>query len=195
MRKIKKRFGKHGRVFRDTRINNEITEEKVRLITDDGAKLISIEEALKMSRESGEDLVEITKSKDWPIVKIIDYGKYKFEKAKKDKESKKKQKVIQIKEIKMGPKIDVGDFERKCLMAKNFLLEGDNVKVSMRFRGREMAHTDLGLEKLQNFAKNIEEDAVVEKPPSLEGRIMSMILRPKGKKSQDKPKQVESIPE
>ncbi|MDH5717080.1 MAG: translation initiation factor IF-3 [Spirochaetia bacterium] len=192
MRKYKKLF-RPRRPLRENRINEDITEPEVRVITDNGAQVMSTENAIKLAQEKGEDLVEITKSKDIPIVKIINYGKFKFEKAKKEKESKKKQKVIQIKEIKMGPKIDIGDFNRKCSMAENFITEGDNVKVTMRFRGREMAHTELGYEKLVKFSENLKENAVVEKEPSLEGRIMFMVLRPKSKKVVEKIEESEQI--
>lgn len=178
----KKPFGPGKRSFRENRINAEITEPKVRLIEENGARLISREEALRLSSEAGVDLVEIAKGQDPPIVKIIDYGKFKFEKAKKDKESKKHQKVIQVKEIKMGPKIDVGDFDRKCQMVETFLNEGDNVKVSMRFRGREIAHTDLGLEKMQKMIELLSGLAILDKEPKLEGKIMTMVFRPKAKK-------------
>lgn len=169
------------RTTREHRINEEITESKVRLVTENGAEVVSIEEALGRAQEAGVDLVEIAQAPDMPVVKIIDYGKFKFEKTKKDKESKKKQRVIQVKEIKMGPKIDTGDFDRKVHLASEFLAAGDNVKVSMRFRGREMAHTEIGLEKLTLFLQRLETVAMVEKSPAMEGRIMSMVLRPKGK--------------
>jgi translation initiation factor IF-3 len=170
------------RNIREHRINKEITEPEVRLIGDEGAALVKTSYALDLAREAGVDLVEIAKGQNPPIVKVIDYGKFKFEKAKKEKESKKHQKVIQIKEIKMGPKIDVGDFDRKCNMTQEFLNEGDNVKVTMRFRGREMAHTELGLEKMQKMVETLSDVAVVDKDPKLEGRMMTMVLRPKGKK-------------
>ncbi|MDH4200087.1 MAG: translation initiation factor IF-3 [Spirochaetia bacterium] len=178
----KKPFGTGRRSFRENRLNEEITEPQVRLIDDEGARLVSREEALSLAIAAGVDLVEIAKGQDPPIVKIIDYGKFKFEKAKKDKENKKHQKVIQIKEIKMGPKIDIGDFDRKCQMVETFLGEGDNVKVTMRFRGREMAHTNLGLEKMQKMVENLSGIAMIDKDPKLEGKMMTMVLRPKGKK-------------
>lgn len=171
---------------REHRINEEIVAEKVRLVSEKGAEVIPLEEALRRAREAGVDLVEIAQAPDMPVVKIIDYGKFKFEKTKKDKENKKKQKVIQVKEIKMGPKIDTGDFDRKVQLAQEFLSEGDNVKVTMRFKGREIAHTELGLEKLNLFKDRLEQVAIVEKMPSLEGRMMSMVLRPRGKNTSPK---------
>jgi len=178
----KKPFGQNRKSFREHRLNDEITEPQVRLIDDEGAKLVNTADALVLAQQAGVDLVEIAKGQDPPIVRIIDYGKFKFEKAKKDKESKKHQKVIQIKEIKMGPKIDIGDFDRKCQMVETFLGEGDNVKVTMRFRGREMAHTNLGLEKMQKMVELLSSVASIDKDPKLEGKLMTMVLRPKSKK-------------
>ena len=175
------------RHVREHRLNEEITEPRVRMIEEGGAKVLPTSEAIQMAKDAGVDLVEIAKGQDPPIVRVIDYGRFKFEKAKKDKESKKHQRTIQVKEVKMGPKIDVGDFDRKCQMAVDFLEEGDNVKVSMRFKGREMAHTELGLEKMHNVIAKLEGIAVVEKEPKLEGRMATMVLRPKGKKITEKP--------
>ncbi|MCS6985374.1 MAG: translation initiation factor IF-3 [Leptospiraceae bacterium] len=174
------------RTTREHRINEEITAETVRLVGEKGAEVVPLSEALRRAREAGVDLVEIAQAPDMPVVKIIDYGKFKFEKTKKDKESRKKQKIIQVKEIKMGPKIDTGDFDRKVQLAQEFLNEGDNVKVTMRFKGREIAHTELGLEKLMEFKDRLEQVAIVEKMPSMEGRMMSMVLRPRGKNNPPK---------
>ncbi|MBL8033016.1 MAG: translation initiation factor IF-3 [Leptospiraceae bacterium] len=176
------RFAKLRRPTREHRINEDITESQVRVIGEKGAELLSTRDALARAKSQGVDLVEITKGQDVPIVRLVDYGKFKFEKAKKEKEAKKKQKVIQIKEIKMGPKIDTGDFDRKCKEAINFLNEGDNVKVTMKFRGREMQHTALGVEKLNEFYNKVSESAHMDKKPNLEGRMMSMTLRSKGAK-------------
>jgi len=184
--KAKHRFKKPRRSFRENRLNEEITEDKVRLITDSGTELIDTIEAIKRAKELNVDLVEITKNQEGPIVRLIDYGKFKFEKAKKERENKKKQKVIHIKEIKMGPKIDTGDFDRKCQMAKDFLETGDKVKVTMRFRGREMAHTEIGLEKMKLFCEKLKLNGLVDKEPLLEGRLMTMVLRPKGKKQAER---------
>lgn len=184
----KKFFKGKKRHVREHRLNNEIIEPEVRLVEEGGAQVLPTAKAIQMAQEAGVDLVEIAKGQNPPIVRIIDYGRFKFEKAKKDKESKKHQRTIQVKEVKMGPKIDVGDFDRKCQMAIDFLDEGDNVKVSMRFKGREMAHTELGLEKMKNVIEKLSSFAVVEKNPKLEGRMMTMVLRPKGKKqTTDKP--------
>lgn len=174
------KFSKFKKPQREHRINEDIIEPQVRLISDAGTELLHTRDALRRAKDAGVDLVEITKGQEVPIVRIIDYGKFKFEKAKKEKEAKKKQKVIQIKEIKMGPKIDTGDFDRKCKEAINFLDEGDNVKITMKFRGREMQHTDLGAEKLNDFYAKVSEHAHLDKRPNLEGRMMSMVLRSKG---------------
>lgn len=184
------RFAKLRRPTREHRINEDITESQVRVIGETGAELLSTRDALQRAKSQGVDLVEITKGQDVPIVRLVDYGKFKFEKAKKEKEAKKKQKVIQIKEIKMGPKIDTGDFDRKAKEAISFLNEGDNVKVTMKFRGREMQHTALGVEKLNDFYSKVAESAHMDKRPNLEGRMMSMTLRSKGVKP--KPKTAEA---
>ena len=181
LQKVKPKFI-HKKPVRKNRLNEEIDSAEVRLITDDGQELVTTEEALRRAKEAGVDLVEITQQ-DIPIVKIIDYGKFKFEKEKKDKVNKKKQKVIHLKEVKIGPKIDVGDFQRKCEEAKKFLNDGDNVKVSMRFRGREITHSHLGMDKMKEFVVCIEDTGVLEKVPTLESKIISMIFRPKSKKN------------
>ncbi len=180
MYKGKSKFFKK-RFIKRNRINKEIVAEKVRLVSENGTEVVTLEQALEKARSQDEDLVEIVKDQV-PVVKIIDYGKFKFERAKKEK--KKKQKTIHLKEIKMSPKIDTGDFDRKCSMAKNFLHVGDNVKVSMRFRGREMAHTELGMEKMDEFYKALAEDSILEKKPALERRTITMILRSTGQKKE-----------
>jgi len=176
------RFSKLRRPTREHRINEDITESQVRIIGEKGQEVLTTRDALARAKSQGVDLVEITKGQDVPVCRIVDYGKFKFEKAKKEKEAKKKQKVIQIKEIKMGPKIDVGDFDRKAKEAIGFLHEGDNVKITMKFRGREMQHTALGVEKLNEFYTKVAEAAHLDKKPNLEGRLMSMVLRSKGAK-------------
>ena len=176
-----KRYSKR-KPHRENKINDEIRAPRVRLIGDGEAEEVSSSEALRRAQEAGVDLVEIASGQDMPIVRIIDYGKFKFEKAKRDKENKKKAKVTQVKEVKIGPKTDVGDFDRKVREASAFLESGDNVKVSMRFRGREMAHTNLGKEKMEQFAQQLTEVGVLELRPILQGRMMSMSLRSKAKK-------------
>ncbi len=171
-------YKKTGYKKSNNRINNEIMAPRVRLIDDEGSSVMSFDLALQKAKSKSLDLVEIT-AQEIPIVKILDYGKYLFNKIKKDKENKKKQKTSVLKEIKMGPKIDIGDYERKCNMANKFLTNGDNVKITMRFRGREMAHTNIAKIKMEEFADLLKSVAILERRPILEGRQMTMILRPK----------------
>ena len=182
MKDFRKRFARRGPPENKNRTNYEIRANKVRLVSEEGSQVVSIQDALQKAKELNQDLIEITKNDEIPIVKITDYGRFKFNKAKKEKENRKKQKTTQIKEIKMGPKIDSHDFERKCAMAKLFLESGDTVKVGIRFRGREMAHTELGLEKMIEFQQNMENVGSIEKKPNLEGRIMTMVIKAKAKK-------------
>lgn len=161
-------------------INEEIRDKEIRLIGDDGAQLgvVPINEALEAAASKGLDLVMIAPKAEPPVCKIMDYGKFRFEQAKKDKEARKNQKIVEIKEIRLSAKIDVHDFEVKAKNAQKFLKNGDKVKVSVRFRGREMAHTSIGLTILQRFAEACKEFGNVEKEPKLEGRQMLMFLAP-----------------
>ncbi len=154
---------------------------QVRLIGADGDNvgLVSIEEALDRAKDDGLDLVEISPNADPPVCKILDFGKYKYEAAKKANEARKKQKTIDVKEIKMRPNIDAHDYDVKMRSIKKFLGEGDKVKVTMRFRGREMAHQELGLAVLDRVREQFDEDAKVEAMPRLEGRQMTMVMAPK----------------
>jgi len=162
-------------------INEEINDKEVRLIGDGGEQLgiMSAEEALRIAAEREMDLVKIAPGSNPPVCKIMDYGKYRFEQAKKEKEAKKNQRVIEIKEIRMSPGIGENDFNTKLKSGLKFLTDGDRVKVSVRFRGREMAHTDIGATLLKNFAEKCAEVANMDKAPKLEGRNMSMFLSPK----------------
>ena len=135
--------------------------------------------ALKIAEENELDLVKIAPGSNPPVCKIMDYGKFRFEQTKKEKEAKKNQRVIEIKEIRMSPGIDVGDFNTKLKNAQKFLSDGNRVKVSVRFRGREMAHTDIGKDLLVRFAEQCAEVATLDKEPKLEGRSMSIFLSPK----------------
>ncbi|MCA1950563.1 MAG: translation initiation factor IF-3, partial [Treponema sp.] len=139
-------------------------------------------EALRMAKEQGLDLVEVAPNANPPVCKILNYGKFKFENEKKVRDSKKKQKLLKIKEIRMQPKIDDHDLDFKSKHIREFLAEGNKVKVTVRFRGRELAHTELGLDVLKDVLKRIEGDYVMDKPPAMEGRFMSMVLSPKSKK-------------
>lgn len=166
------------------RINEQIRVREVRLIDDQGEQkgIVPTLEALKMARELSLDLVEVAPQANPPACKILDYGKYRFEMEKKLRDSKKKQKMQVLKEIRMQPKIDDHDLDFKSKHVKEFLADGDKVKVTIRFRGRELAHTELGLVVLKDVLSKLGDDYVMEKQPAMEGRFMSMTLAPKAKK-------------
>jgi translation initiation factor IF-3 len=167
---------------KDLRINEQIRVREVRLIREDGEQgIMSTQEALELAREQGMDLVEVAPQANPPVVKILDYGKYKFENEKKVRDSKKKQKLLKLKEIRMQPKIDDHDLDFKSKHVREFLAEGNKVKVTVRFRGRELAHTELGLVVLKDVLAKVEGEYVMDKPPAMEGRFMSMVLSPKAK--------------
>lgn len=157
---------------------------QVRLIDQDGQQLgiVSIGEALAKAEESTLDLVEISPDAEPPVCKLMDFGKFVFEKKRSDKEAKKKTRQMQIKEMKIRPGTDEGDYQVKLRNLIRFLTEGDKAKVTLRFRGREMAHQELGREMLKRIAVDLAEHAVVEQEPNLEGRAMVMVLGPKKKK-------------
>ncbi|MBR6080846.1 MAG: translation initiation factor IF-3 [Treponema sp.] len=161
------------------RVNEQIRVREVRLIDDEGNQkgIIPTIEALKMARERDLDLVEVSPNANPPVCKILDFGKYRFEQEKKLRDSKKKQKVLKLKEIRMQPKIGPGDLDTKAKHVQEFLNEGDKVKVTIRFRGRELAHTELGFDVLKEVEKRLEEGSyTIEKPAAMEGRFMSMTL-------------------
>jgi translation initiation factor IF-3 len=166
------------------RINEQIRVREVRLIDDEGEQKGSVPtlEALGMAKERNLDLVEVAPQASPPVCKILDYGKYRFEMEKKLRDSRKKQKLLKLKEIRMQPKIDDHDLDFKSKYVKQFLAEGNKVKVTIRFRGRELAHTELGLDVLNEVLKRLDDDYTMEKKPSMEGRFMSMVLSPKAKK-------------
>ncbi|MDE6589792.1 MAG: translation initiation factor IF-3 [Oscillospiraceae bacterium] len=166
-------------------INEEIRDREVRLIGADGAQLgvMSAREAQARADEAGLDLVKISPTANPPVCKLMDYGKYRFEQSKREKEAKKNQHVVEIKEVRMSPGIDIGDFNTKLRSAQKFLSEGNRVKVTVRFRGREMAHTDIGRKLLLDFAQQCAEQAVMDKEPKLEGRHMSIFLSAKSAKT------------
>ena len=163
------------------RINEAITNAKVLLIDAEGEKrgIMKIEDALELAAEAGMDLVEVSPNADTPVCKVLDYGKYKYQAQKKANEAKKKQKVIEVKEIKLRPGIDTHDYDVKMRAMKRFFDDGDKVKVTMRFRGREMAHTELGFDLLQKVKSDTDDFAKVEYEPKMEGRQMIMILSPR----------------
>ena len=165
-------------------INEEIRDKEVRVITDDGEQLgiMSAKDAYKEAEKRSLDLVKIAPNAQPPVCKIMDYGKYRFDKAKKEKEAKKNQKVIETKEIRLSVNIDTHDFDTKVNHALKFLKSGNKVKVSIRFRGREMGHPEIGLDTMSRFAEFCKDVANVEKPAKLEGRNMLMFLAPKSSK-------------
>ena len=169
---------------KDLRINEQIRAREVRLIRDEGEGqgIMSTAEALEMAKEAGLDLVEVAPQASPPVVKILNFGKFKFENEKKIRDSKKKQKLLKLKEIRMQPKIDDHDLDFKSKHVKEFLAEGNKVKVTIRFRGRELAHTELGLVVLKDVLARIEGEYVMDKPPAMEGKFMSMVLSPKSRK-------------
>ena len=170
--------------IKEMQINEEITDKEVRLISNDGEQLgiVSAAQAQKLAAEKNLDLVKIAPQAKPPVCKIMDYGKYRFEQSKREKEAKKNQRVIEIKEIRLSPNIDVHDFDTKVGHARKFLSAGNKTKVSIRFRVREMTHTDLGLTIMAQFAEKCADIASVEKPAKLEGRQMLMFLAPKSAK-------------
>ncbi|MFC3914199.1 translation initiation factor IF-3 [Pseudaeromonas sharmana] len=166
-----------------TRINGEIRCKEVRLVGLDGEAIgvVTIEEALDKAVKAGVDLVEISPNAEPPVCRVMDYGKFLYEKSKSQKEQKKKQKQVQVKEIKFRPGTDEGDYQVKLRNLIRFLEEGDKAKVTLRFRGREMAHQDLGMNVLERVKNDLEELAVVESFPKVEGRQAVMMLAPKKK--------------
>ena len=162
-------------------INEQIRDKEVRLIGSDGEQLgiMSAKEAMFKAQEAGLDLVKIAPQAKPPVCKIIDYGKYRYELARKEKEAKKKQKTIEVKEVRLSPNIDSNDLNTKIASARKFIEKGNKVKVTLRFRGREMAHVQSSRHILDEFAKALEDIALVDKPAKMEGRSMAMFLTEK----------------
>ena len=162
-------------------LNEEIRDKEVRVISADGEQLgiMSARDAMKMAKEAELDLVKIAPAAKPPVCKIIDYGKYRYEQARKEKEAKKKQKTIEIKEVRLSPNIDVNDLNTKVGAARKFIEKGNKVKVTLRFRGREMAHMQSSRHILDDFAEQMKDVASVDKPPKIEGRNMTMFLTEK----------------
>jgi translation initiation factor IF-3 len=172
----------------DHQINEEIRDKEVRLISATGEQLgiMSAKEALSIAAEQDLDLVKISPNAVPPVCKVMDYGKFRFEQTKREKEARKNQRIVEIKEVRMSPGIDINDFNVKLRNAQKFLGEGNRVKVTVRFRGREMAHTNIGEELLNKFAEQCGEVATVDKNPKLDGRHMTMFLSPKAAKEPKK---------
>ncbi len=170
-----------GKTISDLLINEQIRDKEVRVIGEDGEQLgvMSIKEAMDLAEEAGVDLIKIAPTAKPPVCKIADYGKYKYEQMRREKEAKKKQKVIEIKEIRLSPNIDTNDLNTKANSARKFLTKGDKVKVSLRFRGREMAHMNSSKHILDDFAELLADVAVIDKAPKVEGRSMTMFLTEK----------------
>ena len=161
--------------------NEQIREKEIRLIGENGEQLgiMSARDAMKMAKEAELDLVKIAPAAKPPVCKIIDYGKYRYEQARKEKEAKKKQKTIEVKEVRLSPNIDVNDLNTKVGAARKFIEKGNKVKVTLRFRGREMAHMQSSKHILDDFAEQLKDVASVDKPPKIEGRNMTMFLTEK----------------
>jgi len=164
----------------ELQINEQIRDAEVRVVSGKGEQLgvMSAREAQLLANEKGMDLVKIAPQAKPPVCKIMDYGKYKFEASKREKENRKNQKVVSIKEVQLSPSIDTNDFNTKCRNAMKFLSKGDKVKVMVRFRGRELSHSEIGYTLLQRFAEQAKEAGTVERPAKLEGRNMTMFLAP-----------------
>ena len=162
-------------------INEQIRDKEIRLIGENGEQLgiMSAREAMKLAQEADLDLVKIAPKAQPPVCKIIDYGKYRYELARKEKEAKKKQKTVEVKEVRLSPNIETNDLNTKVNNAKKFISKGNKVKVTLRFRGREMAHIDSSKHILEDFAEKLSDIAVVDKAPKLEGRSMTMFLTEK----------------
>lgn len=172
-------------------INEQIRAKEVRVIDADGTQLgiLATKKALDMAYDKGLDLVEIAPTSVPPVCRIMDYGKYRFDKEKKEKEQKKKQQTVELKEVQLSCRIDTHDFETKLNHALKFLTQGHKVKVSVKFKGREMAHTEIGLEVIKKFGEACTEIGVIEKQPALDGRQMLMFIAPKSASASKKQKE------
>ena len=162
-------------------INEQIRCKEVRVIGEEGQQLgvMASRDALNMAKDAGVDLVMVSPSANPPVCRIVDYGKFKYEQLRREKEAKKKQKTVEVKEVRLSPNIDVNDLNTKCNAARKFIEKGNKVKVSLRFRGREMDHIDSTKHILEDFAEKLSDIAVIEKAPKMEGRSMMMFLTEK----------------
>ena len=174
-------FLMEGKTISELMINEQIRDKEVRVVGEDGEQLgiMSSRDAMKMAEEAGLDLVKIAPTAKPPVCKIVDYGKYRYELARKEKEARKKQRTIEVKEIRLSPNIDTNDLNTKINAARKFLSKGDRVKITLRFRGREMAHMANSKHILDDFAQALADISTVEKAPKVEGRAMTMFLTEK----------------
>ena len=178
---VNSEFGRRYTTISDLMINEQIRDREVRLVSESGEQLgiMSARDAYLKAQEAGLDLVKIAPMAKPPVCKIIDYGKYRYEMARKEKEARKKQKTIEIKEVRLSPNIDTNDLNTKVGAARKFISKGDKVKVTLRFRGREMAHMNSSRHILDEFAESLSDIAVIEKAPKVEGRTMTIVLAAK----------------
>ncbi|MFN8500865.1 MAG: translation initiation factor IF-3 [Kouleothrix sp.] len=174
------------------RVNNRIRAPQVRLIDEQGAQLgiVSLREALALAEQRGLDLMEVAPNAVPPVCRIVDYGKFRYEQTKKDREARKNQKQAELKEVRLKPKTDDHDLDVKAKQARKFLLAGDKVKFTVRFRGREIFHPDIGREMLEQMAEDLRDVATVEQKPLMEGRALSLLLAPNAKAKQQRDKQL-----
>lgn len=181
-------------INRDYRVNEEIKVREVRLVGEDGEQLgiVSLKEALDLAEERNLDLVEVAPGAKPPVCRIMDFGKFCYEQSKREKEARKKQRIITVKEVKMRPNIERHDMETKEANARRFLEDGDKVKVTIMFRGREVSHSELGLALCRRFAEDLSALATVEKEPKLEGRNMTMFLAPRSDIATSKEEKVDA---
>ncbi len=170
-----------GNTINELQINEQIRDREVRVVSEDGVQLgiMSAKEAYEMAQDEGLDLVKIAPKAQPPVVKIIDYGKYRYEQSRKEKEARKKQHSTELKEVRLSPNIDVGDLNTKMTATRKFIAKGDKVKITLRFRGREMSHAQQSRHILTDFADALSDVATVEKEPKMEGRNMTMVIGPK----------------
>lgn len=176
-----------AKISKDLRINERIRTREVRVISDTGEQLgiMTLKDAMKLAHEKQLDLVEIAPGANPPVCRIMDYGKYRYEQSKRDKTIRKKQKVVKVKEVTLSVKIGEHDLNVRVRNAESFLKDGDKVKATIRFRGREIVHNDLGRTLLLDFADKLKDIAVIEQQPRMEGRTMVMVLAPKAQRSEE----------
>lgn len=172
-------------ISNELRINEEIRAKEIRVVSSDGEQLgiMSVKDAIKLAQEKELDLVEVAPAAKPPVCRIMDYGKYRYEQSKREREARKKQRVIEVKEVRMTPKIEAHDFQVKVKAAQKFLKDGDKVKAIIRFRGREIVHAELGKTLLMQLYDNVRDSAVIEREPKIEGKSMIMIIAGKNEKT------------